>query len=93
MTWHETLKVIISGLNFLPVDQKQQLLSSLEIMNRTRPEKWQELIRDYFQLTRRICAPNTFLTQKLEAAEKEFEFGLVVEEVEKEIFQEVLKEE
>ncbi len=93
MTWHETLKVIISGLNFLPPDQKQQLLSSLEILNRARPENWQETIRDYFRLTLRICSPNSFLTEKLQKAQEEFERALVIDEVGREIFQEVFKEE
>ena len=93
MTWNETLKVIISGLNFLPPDQKQQLLSSLEILNQTRPENWQEMIRDYFRLTLRICSPNSFLTEKLQKAQEEFERALLIEQVGKEIFGEVFKEE
>ncbi len=93
MTWNETLKVIISGLNFLPPDQKQQLLSSLEILNRARPENWQEMIRDYFRLTLRICSPNSFLTEKLQKAQEEFERALLIEQVGKEIFGEVFKEE
>ena len=92
MKWHETLKVIISGLNFLLPDQKQQLLASLEILNRTRPENWQELIRDYFRLTLRICSPNSFLTEKLKKAQEEFEQTLLVDEVGREIFREVLQE-
>jgi hypothetical protein len=92
MKWHETLKVIISGLNFLLPDQKQQLLASLEILNRTRPENWQELIRDYFRLTLRICSPNSFLTEKLKKAQEEFEQTLLVDEVGREIFREVLRE-
>ncbi len=93
MTWQETLKTIISGLNFLPSDQKQQLLSSLEILNQARPENWQETIRDYFRLTLRICSPNSFLTEKLQIAQEEFERALLIEEVGKEIFGEVFKEE
>jgi len=92
MKWHETLKVIISGLNFLIPDQKQQLLASLEILNRTRPENWQELIRDYFRLTLRICSPNSFLIEKLKKAQEEFEQTLLVDEVGREIFREVLQE-
>jgi hypothetical protein len=92
MKWHETLKVIISGLNFLLPDQKQQLLASLEILNRTRPENWQELIRDYFRLTLRICSPNSFLTGKLKKAQEEFEQTLLVDEVGREIFREVIQE-
>jgi hypothetical protein len=93
MKWNETLKIIISGLNFLLPDQRQQLLASLEILNRTRPDNWQELIRDYFSLTIRICSPNSFLTEKLRKAQEEFEQGLLVEEVGREIFREIFPEE
>jgi hypothetical protein len=93
MKWNETLKVIISGLNFLLPDQRQQLLASLEILNRTRPDNWQELIRDYFSLTIRICSPNSFLTEKLRKAQEEFEQGLLVDEVGREIFREIFPEE
>jgi hypothetical protein len=93
MKWNETLKVIISGLNFLLPDQRQQLLTSLEILNRTRPDNWQELIRDYFSLTLRICSPNSFLTEKLRKAQEEFEQGLLVDEVGREIFREIFPEE
>jgi hypothetical protein len=93
MKWNETLKVINSGLNFLLPDQRQQLLASLEILNRTRPDNWQELIRDYFSLTIRICSPNSFLTEKLRKAQEEFEQGLLVDEVGREIFREIFPEE
>ncbi len=93
MNWHETLKVIISGLNFLLPDQRQQLLTSLEILNRARPENWQELIRDYFRLTIRICSPNSFLTEKLRKAREEFELALLVDEAAREIFREIFQEE
>jgi hypothetical protein len=93
MKWNETLKVIISGLNFLLPDQRQQLLTSLEILNRTRPDNWQELIRDYFSLTIRICSPNSFLTEKLRKAREDFEQGLLVDEVGREIFREIFSEE
>jgi hypothetical protein len=93
MKWNETLKVIISGLNFLLPDQRQQLLTSLEILNRTRPDNWQELIRDYFSLTIRICSPNSFLTEKLRKAREDFEQGLLVDEVGREIFREIFPEE
>jgi hypothetical protein len=92
MKWHETLQVIISGFSFLLPDQRQQLLASLEILNRTRPENWQDLIRDYFRLTLRICSPNSFLTEKLRKAQEEFEQTLLVDEVGREIFREVLQE-
>jgi hypothetical protein len=93
MTWQETLKVIISGLNFLNTDQREQLLLSLEILNRNRPENWQEMIRDYFRLTLRICSPNSFLTERLQKAQEAFERSLVVDEVGCEIFREIFKEE
>lgn len=93
MTWQETLKVIISGLNFLQPDQRKQLILSLEILNRNRPENWQEMIRDYFRLTLRICAPNSFLTERLKKAQEAFERSLVVDEVGCEIIREVLEEE
>lgn len=93
MTWQETLKVIISGLNFLNTDQREQLLLSLEILNRNRPENWQEMIRDYFRLTLRICAPNSFLTERLQNAQEGFERSLVVDQVGCEIFREIFKEE
>jgi hypothetical protein len=93
MKWNETLKIIISGLNFLLPDQRQQLLASLEILNRTRPENWQDLIRDYFSLTIRICSPNPFLAEKLKKAQEEFEQGLLVDEVGREIFREIFQEE
>ncbi|MBP1714834.1 MAG: hypothetical protein H6Q43_2833 [Deltaproteobacteria bacterium] len=93
MTWQETLKVVISGLNFLRPEQRDQLLFSLEILNRNRPENWQEMIRDYFRLTLRICSPNSFLTERLQKAQEAFERSLVVDEVGCEIFREVLEEE
>jgi len=93
MTWQETLKVVISGLNFLQPDQRKQLILSLEILNRNRPENWQEMIRDYFRLTLRICAPNSFLTERLKKAQNAFERSLVVDEVGCEIIREVLEEE
>ena len=93
MTWQETLKVIISGLNFLHPEQREQLLLSLEILNRNHPENWQEMIRDYFRLTLRICAPNSFLTERLQKAQEAFERSLVVDEVGREIFREVMGEE
>lgn len=93
MTWQETLKVIISGLNFLLPEQREQLLLSLEILNQSRPENWQELVRDYFRLTLRICSPNSFLTERLQKAQEAFERSLVVDEVGREIFREVFREE
>jgi len=93
MTWQETLKVVISGLNFLLPEQREQLLLSLEILNRNRPENWQELIRDYFRLTLRICSPNSFLTERLQKAQEAFERSLVVDEVGCEIIREVMGEE
>ena len=93
MKWNETLKVIISGLNFLLPDQRQQLLASLEILNRTRPDNWEELIRDYFTLTMRICAPNSFLIGKLRKAQEEFEQDLLVDGVGREIFRGILEKE
>jgi hypothetical protein len=93
MTWQDTLKVIISGLNFLRPEQRDQLLVSLEVLNRNRPENWQEMIRDYFRLTLRICAPNSFLTERLRKAQEAFERSLVVDEVGCEIIREVLEEE
>jgi hypothetical protein len=92
MRWNETLRVIISGLNFLLPEQRQQLLASLEILNRTRPENWQDMIRDYFRLTLRICSPNSFLTEKLKKAQEEFEQAILVDEVGIEIFREVFRE-
>ena len=93
MTWQETLKVIISGLNFLHPEQREQLLLSLDILSRNRPENWQEMIRDYFRLTLRICAPNPFLIERLQKAQETFERSLVVDEVGREIFREVIGEE
>lgn len=93
MTWQETLKVIISGLNFLLPEQREQLLLSLDILNQSRPENWQELVRDYFRLTLRICSPNSFLTERLQKAQEAFERSLVVDEVGREIFREILGEE
>ena len=93
MTWQETLKVIISGLNFLPPEQRAQLLMSLEVLNRNRPENWQEMIRDYFRLTLRICSPNSFLTERLQKAQEAFERSLVVDEVGRDIFGEIMGEE
>jgi hypothetical protein len=93
MTWQETLKVIISGLNFLQPNQREQLILSLEILNRNRPANWQEMIRDYFRLTLHICSPNSFLTERLRKAQEAFERSLVVDEVGCEIIREVLEEE
>ena len=93
MTWQETLKVIISGLNFLLPEQREQLLLSLEILNRNRPENWHEMIRDYFRLTLRICSPNSLLIERLQKAQEAFERSLVVDEVGREIFHEILGEE
>jgi hypothetical protein len=92
MTWQETLKVIISGLNFLHPDQREQLLLSLEILNRNRPENWQEMIRDYFRLTLRICAPNSFLTERLQKAQEAFERSLIVDEIGREILSGIIAE-
>jgi len=93
MTWQETLKVIISGLNFLLPEQRDQLLLSLEILNRNHPENWDEMIRDYFRLTLRICSPNSLLTERLQKALEAFERSLVVDEAGREIFREVFREE
>jgi hypothetical protein len=93
MTWQETLKVIISGLDFLHPEQREQLLLSLDILSRNRPENWQEMIRDYFRLTLRICAPNLFLTERLQRAQEAFERSLVVDQVVRDILREVIEEE
>ncbi|MCX5913021.1 MAG: hypothetical protein NTV04_13950 [Deltaproteobacteria bacterium] len=85
--------MIISGLNFLLPEQREQLLLSLDILNQSRPENWQELVRDYFRLTLRICSPNSFLTERLQKAQEAFERSLVVDEVGHEIFREVFREE
>jgi hypothetical protein len=89
MTWVETLRKIISGMNFIPSDQKQQLLSSLETLSTQRPLHWEKVIRDYFRLTLRICAHFPFLTEKLQMAQREFELNLLVDEAGKEIFREI----
>ncbi len=90
MTWIEILRAVISGMNFLPVEQKMKLLSDLEVLCLAKPQNWQDLIRDYFQLTAKICSPVPSLTQVLEKARKDFELSLIVDEVGREIFQEIV---
>ena len=48
MTWIEILRAVISGMNFLPGEQKMQLLSNFEVLCLAKPQNWQDLIRDYF---------------------------------------------
>lgn len=89
MNWIEILRAVISGMNFLPGEQKMQLLSNFEVLCLAKPQNWQDLIRDYFQLTTKICSPVPTLTQMLEEARKDFELSLIVDEVGKEIFREI----